>query len=76
MDDVTTTQIGTLTRMERSARQWSGTDLGNEIDRSRTWVSQLETGKVDPTFTMIRQIAHLFGYSVVEYLQRAQEIET
>lgn len=61
---VTTMNIGRAIRFARAARDISQQELASRVAISPSYLSLLETGKKEPSLTMIRSIAR--GLSVSE----------
>jgi putative transcriptional regulator len=50
----------------RAERDWSQADLGERLGVSRQAINAIETGKHDPSLSLVFRIADLFELSVEE----------
>ena len=53
--------IGHCVRRERARRGWSQQDLANRVGVSRTFVSQLESGKPTVELSLVLRVMHALG---------------
>ena len=54
-------------------RDWSQADLALRLDVSRQAVNAIETGKHDPSLTLVFRIARLFKLSIEEVFDDGQD---
>ncbi len=57
----------------RAERDWSQADLALRLDVSRQAVNAIETGKHDPSLTLVFRIARLFKLSIEEIFDDGQD---
>lgn len=57
----------------RAERDWSQADLALRLDVSRQAVNAIETGKHDPSLTLVFRIARLFKLSIEEVFDDGQD---
>ena len=57
----------------RAERDWSQADLAVRLDVSRQAVNAIETGKHDPSLTLVFRIARLFKLSIEEVFDDGQD---
>ena len=57
----------------RAERKWSQADLAVRLDVSRQAVNAIETGKHDPSLTLVFRIARLFKLSIEEIFDDGQD---
>ena len=57
----------------RAERDWSQADLALQLDVSRQAVNAIETGKHDPSLTLVFRIARLFKLSIEEVFDDGQD---
>ena len=57
----------------RAERDWSQADLALRLDVSRQAVNAIETGKHDPSLTLVFRIARLFQLSIEEVFDDGQD---
>jgi len=63
------TKLGKKLKKLREAKQMSQGDVMRMMDCSRSYVSNLENGKVNPTLETITRLAKVFGVSTSELLK-------
>ncbi len=54
----------------RAERNWSQSDLAQNLEVSRQSVNAIETGKYDPSLPLAFRIAELFGLRIEEIFLR------
>ena len=54
----------------RAERNWSQSDLAQNLEVSRQSVNAIETGKYDPSLPLAFRIAELFGLPIEEIFLR------
>lgn len=66
--------IGQFIKHKRTVAGWSGTELAQKISTTRgaaatpSWLSRVENGETDPTFTQLRELAKAFGQTIREFV--------
>jgi transcriptional regulator with XRE-family HTH domain len=50
--------------------------LANDTDLHQRWISNVETGKRNPSYASLRRLASGLGLTASELLARAEQIET
>jgi transcriptional regulator with XRE-family HTH domain len=61
--------FGRNVRAARLAKGWSQEQLAFEADLQRSYISELETGKRNPTLDVVETIARVLVIEVVELLR-------
>ena len=56
-------------RVLRAEREWSQSDLAEQLGVSRQSVNAIETGKYDPSLPLAFRIADLFGLRIEEVFE-------
>jgi transcriptional regulator with XRE-family HTH domain len=67
--------LGKAIRAFRQERQLSQETLGNEAGIHPTWISHIESGRINPTWGNVRRIARGLGVELSELAARAEELE-
>jgi putative transcriptional regulator len=57
----------------RAERNWSQAELALRLDVSRQAVNAIETGKHDPSLSLVFRIARLFKLSIEEVFDDGQD---
>jgi len=60
-------------RLLRAERNWTQTDLAQELGVSRISVSAIENGKYDPSLPLAFRIARVFALPVEEIFEDEEE---
>lgn len=60
-------------RVLRAKRRWSQADLAERLGVSRQTVNAVETERYEPSLSLAFKIARLFGQSIEEIFEDAQE---
>lgn len=64
--------LGKRIRSERQQRQWTLEQFSEKTGLSKSFLSQIERGKAEPSITSLKKIAAQFGYSVVNLFPNGQ----
>ncbi|HEX5982965.1 MAG TPA: helix-turn-helix transcriptional regulator [Solirubrobacterales bacterium] len=67
--------LGKAIRALRQERQLSQETLGNEAGIHPTWISHIESGRINPTWGNVRRIARGLDVPLSELAARAEELE-
>jgi transcriptional regulator with XRE-family HTH domain len=67
--------LGTAIKTLRHERKLSQETLGNEADIHPTWISHIESGRINPTWGNIRRIARGLGVPLEQLAALAEELE-
>jgi putative transcriptional regulator len=57
----------------RAERDWTQADLAHRLEVSRQTVNAIETGKYDPSLPLAFRIATVFGMSIEEIFDPAEQ---
>lgn len=63
-------------REMRTSQGMSQTELGKRADLHQTWISHIESGKVNPTYGNVRRIAYGLNASLAELADLAEKLES
>ena len=66
------TRLGHNVRQLREARGWSQEDYADRAGIHRTYVSDIERGRRNPTITVVEKLARPFGVSAGSLLDEAE----
>jgi transcriptional regulator with XRE-family HTH domain len=67
--------LGKAIRTFRQERQLSQETLGHQADIHPTWISHIESGRINPTWGNVRRIAKGLGVPLEELAEKAEELE-
>jgi len=67
--------LGKAIRALRQESQMSQETLGHRSDIHPTWISHIESGRINPTWGNVRRIAGGLEISLPELAERAEELE-
>ena len=59
-------QLGIRVRTLRQSRGWTQVEMADFLAIDRSYLSEIETGKKDPSLTMLKTLADGLGLSVSE----------
>ncbi len=62
-------RLGNRVRALRRERQWTQVELAEMLGIDRSYVSEIETGKKDPSLRVLKTIADGFGLSLSQLLR-------
>ena len=60
-------------RVIRAERNWSQSDLAEQLDVSRQTINAIETGKYDPSLSLAFKVARLVGMKIEDLFQPDDE---
>lgn len=70
MEEKERKQLGRKIRAHRMMKGWRGEQLAEHIDKSSSWVSMIENGKVkDPGVGALRKIAEVLDTTLYNLLE-------
>jgi transcriptional regulator with XRE-family HTH domain len=61
-------RLGNRVRALRRERQWTQVELAEMLGIDRSYLSEIETGKKDPSLRVLKTIAEGFGLSLSQLL--------
>lgn len=64
--------IGAVVTQLRTERDWSQAELSDRSGYGRTWISQLEGGKVNPRLELLIAFADTFKLKLSQFFARAE----
>lgn len=67
--------LGKAIRTFRNEAQLSQEELGSKSDIHATWISHIESGRINPTWGNVRRIAYGLGVELDELAKLAEELE-
>jgi transcriptional regulator with XRE-family HTH domain len=67
--------LGKAIRTFRNEAQLSQEALGNSADIHATWISHIESGRINPTWGNVRRIAYALGVSLPQLAELAEKYE-
>jgi transcriptional regulator with XRE-family HTH domain len=67
--------LGTAIRTLRNEAQLSQEALGERADIHATWISHIESGRINPTWGNVRRIAYGLGAKLEDLAALAEKIE-
>jgi transcriptional regulator with XRE-family HTH domain len=69
------TALGLAVKARRQEREITQETLANDTGLHQRWISNVETGKRNPSYASLRRLAAGLGLSASELLARAEQIE-
>lgn len=69
-------QLGKRIHKQRLERQLTLEQLSSRAGLSKSFLSQIERGLVEPSITSLKKIAKQFGFSVVNFFSNGEELNT
>jgi transcriptional regulator with XRE-family HTH domain len=69
------TALGLAVKARREALDLTQEQLANDTDLHQRWISNVETGKRNPSYGSLRRLAAGLELSASELLARAEQIE-
>jgi transcriptional regulator with XRE-family HTH domain len=69
------TALGLAVKARRLEREITQETLANDTGLHQRWISNVETGKRNPSYASLRRLATGLGLSASELLARAEQIE-
>ncbi len=67
--------LGLAVKHRREELGLTQEQLANDTDLHQRWISNVETGKRNPSYASLRRLAAGLGLPVSELLQRAEQVE-
>jgi transcriptional regulator with XRE-family HTH domain len=67
--------LGRAIRQLRSERGLSQEELASRAELSQTWVSHLESGRINPTWSTVRRLAGALSVTLPELAALADQLE-
>ena len=67
--------LGKAIRAFRNEAQLSQEELGSKADIHATWISHIESGRINPTWGNVRRIAYGLGIELRDLAERAERLE-
>lgn len=67
--------LGAAISEMRTSQGLSQTELGKRAELHQTWISHIESGKVNPTYGNVRRIAYALNASLADLADRADKLE-
>jgi transcriptional regulator with XRE-family HTH domain len=67
--------LGLAVKQRREQLGVTQEQLANDTDLHQRWISNVETGKRNPSYASLRRLAGGLGLSASELLARAEQIE-
>jgi transcriptional regulator with XRE-family HTH domain len=67
--------LGQAVKERRHELELSQEQLANDTELHQRWISNIETGKRNPSYASLRRLAAGLELSVAELIARAEEIE-
>jgi transcriptional regulator with XRE-family HTH domain len=68
--------LGLAVKQRREELDLTQEQLANDTDLHQRWISNVETGKRNPSYASLRRLAAGLGLTASELLARAEQIET
>jgi transcriptional regulator with XRE-family HTH domain len=68
--------LGLAAAQRREELRITQETLANDTDLHQRWISNVETGKRNPSYASLRRLASGLGLTASELLARAEQIET
>jgi transcriptional regulator with XRE-family HTH domain len=62
-------QLGRRVRELRLKKSWTQVEMADFLGMDRSYLSEIETGKKDPSLTMLRHLAQGLSVSLAELLK-------
>ena len=67
--------FGLTVRQLREAQGWSQEELAARSDLNRSYVGEIERGRVIPSIVTAQKLAHAFEINIVSLLARCEQTE-
>jgi len=67
--------LGQAIRTLRNAAEMSQETLGQKAEIHATWISHIESGRINPTWGNVRRIAYGLGIELKELAELAEKLE-
>lgn len=67
--------LGKAIRTFRNEAQLSQEALGERSEIHATWISHIESGRINPTWGNVRRIAYGLGIELKDLAERAEQLE-
>jgi transcriptional regulator with XRE-family HTH domain len=67
--------LGKAIRTLRNEAELSQEELGSKADIHPTWISHIESGRINPTWGNVRRIAYGLGVELKDLAERAEQLE-
>lgn len=67
--------LGKAIRTLRNAAEMSQETLGERAEIHATWISHIESGRINPTWGNVRRIAYGLGVDLKELAELAEKLE-
>jgi transcriptional regulator with XRE-family HTH domain len=67
--------LGLAVKHRRQELDLTQEQLANDTDLHQRWISNVETGKRNPSYGSLRRLADGLGLTASELLQRAEQVE-
>jgi DNA-binding XRE family transcriptional regulator len=64
--------VGAVVTQFRVERGWSQAELSDRSGYGRSWISQLENGKINPTIELVIVLADTFHLKLSQFFARAE----
>ena len=68
--------LGAAVKARREERGLTQEQLANDTELHQRWISNVETGKRNPSYASLRRLAAGLNLSTSELIARAEQIET
>lgn len=68
-------ELGAALRSIREIKGISQEEAAHGADLHPTWLSHIESGRVNPAWGTVRRIARALGTTMADVAQRAEELE-
>lgn len=68
--------LGLAVKARRVELELTQEQLANDTELHQRWISNVETGKRNPSYASLRRLAAGLGLSASELILRAEDIET
>jgi transcriptional regulator with XRE-family HTH domain len=69
------TALGLAVKARREALGLTQEQLANDTDLHQRWISNVETGKRNPSYASLRRLADGLGLTASELIARAEQVE-
>ncbi|MBR7793854.1 helix-turn-helix transcriptional regulator [Undibacterium sp. FT147W] len=66
--------FGIAVRQARDARQWSQEVLAEKANLNRSYIGEIERGKVIPSLVTMEKLAQALGFRMSELLARCEDV--
>lgn len=67
--------LGVAVKKRRQELKKTQEQLANDTDLHQRWISNVETGKRNPSYSSLRRLASGLGVSTSELIARAEQID-